>query len=295
MIIHRQGDANTSHHTAWAGVSGLGPAPKKWCHNTLSTSTCPLVKDPVKSEMLRHFLFSFFKIASFRETKVCYMTRSLNLLPLLACTWCMQVHALQFRYTHTIPTSESKSPQNAGKHTFFRAPHLWATHCHSASAFQAHRFGPGPCVAGPDTTPLAGALGSFRMQLFGVKHFRWGWVYDFTLHFVVEFILSWCFGVVDSLKLSWVLIWGSLHFTNIDLQVAMTTEPSTLKVWIAGMLDRWFREKRGVCWSALEAKFAPAVPMKCQMLSWKLWQFWCCCTFGKKPFMIPGATLPKTI
>ncbi len=32
-----QGDANASHHTTWAGVSVLGPAQKKGCHNTLST------------------------------------------------------------------------------------------------------------------------------------------------------------------------------------------------------------------------------------------------------------------
>ena len=46
IIIHCQGDANASHHTTWAGVSVLGPAPKKGCHNTLLTyvnlnlSTC---------------------------------------------------------------------------------------------------------------------------------------------------------------------------------------------------------------------------------------------------------------
>ena len=167
-----------------------------------------------------------------------------------------------------------------GHHTF--EPHIRSLQCHPGASFR-----PRPMCRRTRHHASHRCFGKLSDVITWGKHFRWGWVYDFTLHFGVEFILSWLMSWGWRFtQLSWVLIWGSLHFTNVDLQVAMTTEPSTLKVWIAGMFDRWFREKWGVCWSALEAKFAAAVPMKCQMLSWKLWQFWCCCTFGKKPFMI---------
>ena len=109
----------------------------------------------------------------------------------------------------------------------------------------SHRFFQGFCLPGASFRPRPmcrqtrhhashRCFGKLSDAIIWGKHFVgvekkwfhlpfWGWIY-------FEFMFwAWRFTKVEC----W-FIWGSLHFTNVDLQVSMT-EPSTLKVWIAGM------------------------------------------------------------
>lgn len=133
----------------------------------MSTSTCPLVKEPVKLEMLRHFLFSFFKIASFRETKVCYIWQDLWIffhcwLVFGACK-CMPYNLgirMQFQHQNQDPP---KMQGNAGKHDLnFRAPH------HIATALRpSRRIVSAPAHVSPDPTPR---LSQVLWEAFGCNY-----------------------------------------------------------------------------------------------------------------------------
>lgn len=203
MIIHRQGDANTSHHTAWAGVSGLGTAPKKNVTTRCQPQLVHLLRNRWSWKCFDMFCFHSSKLLHFERLRCVLYDKISESSSTVGLYLVHAVHALHIQFQH-----QNQNPQkmqgNAGKHDLnFRAPHLWATHCHSASAFQAHRFGPCPCVAGPDTTPLTGALGSFRMQLLGVNIFVG-----------VEFMIS---PSILGLSLCWVDVLGlKIHSSWVE-------------------------------------------------------------------------------